>query len=429
MARRAAALTAHGRGSDAYRAANRAVRAAIRADVKNDISGRIAEDGPASVWRNMRRVVSGGKQGSGSCPPVSPGTLNDYFVGVGPRVAAEAAAAGPAPRVPVRLPRVGACAFTIQPVTLEFLEHIIFSMRNSSASGTDGICIRVLKMSFSAVGPVLMHIVNSCIVHNDIPASWKHALIHPIHKSGDPNTPSNYRPISILPVITKVVEKVVQHQLQHYLSHNRLLSPTQHGFRPYHSTESALIQVSDRVLSGMDQGHISLLCLIDLSKAFDVISHSKLLEKFQLYGIDTAWFHHYLSGHTQSVSVSKTQVSAPRAINQGVFQGSALGPLLFSIYVNDLSFHASDAFVTQYADDTQILFSGPKSTITDLAAKIETSLHSLDDYFRSNGLKVNETKFELLPIGTRQNLQNLPKFTVQFRGTSLHHTQRPRTSA
>ena len=170
------------------------------------------------------------------------------------------------------------------------------------------------------------------------------------------------------------MEKVVQCQLQHYLTLNHLLSPTQHGFRPKHSTESALIQISDRALSAMDQGHISLLCLIDLSKAFDVISHSKLLEKLQLHCVETTWFKKYLSGHTQSVFISSSQISAPKSINQGVFQGSSLGPLLFTIFVNDLSLHAAEAFVIQYADDTQILVSGQKSTLSQMVAKLETSL-------------------------------------------------------
>ena len=274
-------------------------------------------------------------------------------------------------------------------------------------------------MSFSVIGPVLLHVVNSCLSMNDIPASWKHAQIHPILKSGDPNNPANYRPISILPVIAKVVEKVVQRQLQHYLSSNSLLSPTQHGFRPHHCTESALLQISDRALAGMDQGHISLLCLLDLSKAFDVIAHSKLLDKLELHGIDTAWFRNYLDGHTQSVAISASQSSPPLNISQGVFQGSSLGPLMFSIVVNDLSLYAGDSFIIQYADDTQVLVSGHKSELPDLILKLEASLQSLGDYFHSNGLKLNESKFELLPIGSRQNLRDLPPFTVKFRQAVL----------
>ena len=419
IVRRGVALRAGGHASAEYRQLNRKVRSAIRADNRRDITDRIRDDGPSALWRHMRHIITDKRPSRGVLPAVTPDVMNDYFVGVGLRVAAEVAALGAAPEVPVRLPRVGACAFSLHPITLSHLHLIIFNMRNTSACGTDGPCIRILKLSFDIIGPLLLHIINSSITFNEVPAVWKHALVHPIHKSGDPDNPSNFRPISILPVIAKVVEKVVQHQLHHYLASNHLLSPSQHGFRPRHSTETALINISDRVFSAMDQSQISLLCLIDLSRCFDVINHAKLLEKLQLHCIDTSWFSNYLSGHTQSVSLSSTLISASRPITQGVFQGSSLGPLLFTVFANDLSLHAAGAFVTQYADDTQVLVSGPKSALPALIGDMEAALSSLDAYFRSNGLKVNETKFELLPIGTRQNLRNMPSFTVKFRNTDL----------
>ena len=302
----------------------------------------------------------------------------------------------------------------------------MFSMRNSSARGDDGICIRVLKFAFNTIGHVLLHIINLCITTSDIPVLWKHSIVHPIFKSGDPSDPSNFRPISILPVISKIVERAVQRQLYYYLSANHLLSPTQHGFRPRHSTETALTCISDEIFLAFDTGKISLLCLIDLSKCFDVIDHDKLLFKLQTLGINTTWFQKYLNGHTQSVSFTgsdgKLQISSPRAINQGVFQGSSLGPILFCAFANDLSLYAADAFVVQYADDTQVLVSEPKSCLPVLITRMESALSSLGCYFHSNGLKVNVTKFELLTLGTRQNLRSLPSFTVNFRGTSLSPT-------
>lgn len=367
----------------------------------------------------MRGVIQGKRPSQGTEPTVSPDALNHFFVNVGPRVTAELAALGEPPAVPTRLPRVGSCAFTLEPVTLSHLHSTVFSMRNSSATGTDGICIRIIKLTFNILGHIFLHIINTCITGNDIPPAWKHALVHPIHKSGNPDNPSHFRPISILPSISKVVERLVQHQLHHYLHSNHLLSDSQHGFRPRHSTETALLDISDRALSALDQGKIGLLCLIDLSKCFDVIDHSKLISKLQLHCVDTAWFSNYLSGHTQSVCLSNSRISSPRPINQGVFQGSALGPLLFSVFVNDLSLHAAGACTVQYADDTQVLRFGLKSNLQALIDDMEASLTSLDSYFRCMGLKVNESKFELLPLGTRQNLRNLPSFTVKFRDKSL----------
>ena len=225
---------------------------------------------------------------------------------MGPRVTAELAGLGVPPDVPCRLPRVGACGFRVAGVTLAELRGVVFSMKRSGACGSDGICIRTLLLCFDAIGPVLLHMVNTCLTLCDFPDSWKHSLVHPIFKCGDPAIISNYRPISIVPVMAKIVERVVHRQLTAYMSDNHLLSPSQHGFRPSHSTETALLSVTNRIFSNMDRGHVSLLCLLDLSKCFDVIPHSQLLSKLQLYGIDPAWFSSYLTGHTQSVSISSS---------------------------------------------------------------------------------------------------------------------------
>ena len=296
-------------------------------------------------------------------------------------------------------------------------------MRNSAARGPDGLCIRIFKLAFNSIGHILLHLVNSCIESNHIPSVWKHSLVHPIHKSGDPANPSNYRPISILPVISKIVERAVQRQLYHYLNSNNLLSTSQHGFRPRHSTETALSFVTDSILSATDQGHISLLCLIDLSKCFDVISHAKLLEKLQLLGVDPNWFRNYLNNHTQSVSITgsdgRIRTSSRLSISQGVFQGSSLGPVLFCAFANDLSLYAGDAQVVQYADDTQVIVSGPKSDISNLVSRLEHSLSRLSDYFHFNGLKVNVSKFELIIFGSKQNLRTLPSIQISYCGTYI----------
>ena len=205
---------------------------------------------------------------------------------------------------------------------------------------------------------------NSSITQSDVPQSWKHFLVHPIRKSGSHSDPANFRPISIVPVISKIVERAVHQQLYSYLSEHYLLSPTQHSFRPSHSTETALISISDQILTSFDRGEASLLCLLDLTKCFDVIDRSKLLSKISLHGIDTSWFAAYLSNHTQSVSFTdargSVQTSSPLPNSIGVFQGSSLGPLLYCIFANDLSLFDGHATDIQYADDAQILVSGKK---------------------------------------------------------------------
>ena len=427
MSRRRAALAHSGRDSAEYRELNRAVRSAVRHDRRHDIQREISERGPSSVWRCIRTVVAGKGDAGSVRPDASADQLNEFFVSVGPRVAAEIGERGPPPITETRLPRVGACSFSLSPVTREMLGHTVLGMRSSAACGADGVCIRMLRAGFPAIGDVILHIVNSCLIQSDIPDPWKHSIIHPIFKSGNSSDPSNFRPISLVPVITKIVERLVHRQLYNYLSYNHLLSPSQHGFRPHHSTETALLSVSDHILAATDRGEVSLLCLIDLSKCFDVIDHEILLTKLMLHGIETSWFAAYLQGHTQSVSLndgSRCRVlSRPLANNMGIFQGSVLGPLLFTIFSNDLALHSDGALVFQYADDTQVLVSGPKGDPRGLASRMEAALFSLNNWFLSNKLKVNASKTQLITFGSRQNLRALPQVSVDFCGVSL----RPQT--
>ena len=189
-----------------------------------------------------------------------------------------------------------------------------------------------------------------------------------------------------------------------------------------------MLSVSDHILSATDRGDLTLLCLIDLSKCFDVIDHTKLLTKLQQHGVDAEWFRFYLSNHTQSVSITdpvsgRKRLSRPLRNGIGVFQGSALGPLLYTVYANDLSHCAPDAHVIQYADDTQVLVSGGKDDITALVSRMESSLASLDVWFRANSLKVNASKTQLMVFGSRQNLRGAPTIEVRFRGDSPSRTR------
>ena len=183
-------------------------------------------------WR--RNAEGSGDRGGGQemCITGSPVCIAwryELVFYVGPRVAGELRSQGPPPELPALLPRVGACALRPGPISLRSLHQIISSMRNSPARGSDGLCIRIFNLAFNSIGHVLLYLVNACILSHDIPAAWKHSLVHPIHKSGDPANPTHYQPISILPVISKILKRAIQRQLYYYLNSNQLLSPTQWG--------------------------------------------------------------------------------------------------------------------------------------------------------------------------------------------------------
>ena len=315
----------------------RQVKSAIRRDVRDDIASRVRRQGPSSIFRNVRQVIEG-RRSTRVAPEATPTELNEYFVGVGPRVAAEVRDRGETLQLPCRLPRVGACAFSLSSISLQSLRSVLFSMKNSSATGSDGVSIRILKLCFDAIGHVLLFILNSCLTTCEFPASWKHSIVHPVHKLGSPSEASNFRPISIVPAFAKLVEKVAQQQLYTYMAGNHLFSSSQHGFRSCHSTETALVTVSDHILSATDHQELTLLCLLDLSKCFDVIDHSKLLSKLQSYSIDPTWFSSYLRGHSQSVCTNVQLTGV------GTHSSPVLSPILSTYSKAPHSAHSSSRF-------------------------------------------------------------------------------------
>ncbi len=215
-----------------------------------------------------------------------------------------------------------------------------------------------IKDALYVIAYYLTFIINTSIVTGVFPTPWKHALVIPVFKKGDVRDQANYRPISLLPIISKVLEKVFTNQLTQFLESNKLLSTFQHGFRPKLSAETALTYVTDKIYQNMDSKKVTVLTLCDLSKAFDSVSHQILLLKCSDLNIDNFWFNNYLQNRTQSVRLNNI-LSNEMNITCGVSQGSILGPILFSIYVNDISKHLEQCHIIQYADDTQFFHSGP----------------------------------------------------------------------
>ena len=363
MADRRAALAAGDR--DRYKALNRLTTSAIRGDCRNAIHQRIAESNRSNMWRCLRSVVGGSRSSSFSAPDVNPDDLNRHFVGVGPATAITVPP--PVRVVPVLLPRVMTCSFRVRPVTLESLMFTIASMKSSKSCGIDGISVHLYKEFFRGIGHILLDIVNSSLASGAVPQAWKHALITPIPKTDDLSDPTKFRPISVVPGIAKIVERIVHQQLSAYFTEHELFSSTQHGYRSLHSTETALAVITDNILSAMDDSQIALVVLCDLSKGFDVVNHQMLLAKLRLYNVDTLWFEAYLAEHSQQVQVRRPDGQSARStalpITTGVYQGTSLGPILFSIFCNDLALHIPEATIVQYADDVQILVKGRKQQI------------------------------------------------------------------
>ena len=243
---------------------------------------------------------------------------------------------------------------------------------------------------------------------------FKEAKVIPLYKSGERSDPSNYRPISILSVLSKPVEKHINEHIMKYFLTNDLLHKNQSGFRPNHSCHTALTELIDAWLSDVNLNKICGALFIDFAKAFDVISHNLLLKKMNLYGLTTDTLNlirSFLSDRHQVVSVKNKQ-SEVKPVVFGVPQGSVLGPLLFSIYINDLPLHISSGRCDMLADDTTIHTSG--RDIPSIVATLQSCVSDIIEWTQINHMSLNPSKTNYMILTTRQKRQILSTPPVQL---------------
>uniref|UniRef100_A0A8C6UH90 Reverse transcriptase domain-containing protein n=1 Tax=Neogobius melanostomus TaxID=47308 RepID=A0A8C6UH90_9GOBI len=251
----------------------------------------------------------------------------------------------------------------------------------------------------------MVHLINSSLKSGCVPVDFKHAVVQPLLKKPnlDPTTLANFRPISKLPFLSKVLEKAVYEQLQSYIDQNTIAEKFQSGFKPCHSTETALLRVFNDLFLTADSGGHSVLVLLDLTAAFDTVDHGILLSRLELSvglkGTVLKWFDSYLKDRSFSVNVGSC-FSSVSPIHCGVPQGSILGPLLFSLYLLPLGLILEKHKVGYhfYADDLQIympLKSSSKGSLNPLLDCIQ----EVKLWMEANFLSLNKDKTEILIFG------------------------------
>ena len=242
------------------------------------------------------------------------------------------------------------------------------------ATGVDNIPNKILKIAAPLIFEHLTVIFNKSIALNDFPTDFKVARVSPIFKSGEKNDPSNYRPISVLSCVARVFEKLIYEQLYSYLIVNNLLNPRQSGFRSLHSTVTALLDLTNDWCFNIDRGLVNGVMYLDLKKAFDTVDHALLITKLKFMGLRETtlnWFKSYLSTRPQTCFVNGVY-SDKKTITCGVPQGSILGPLLFLIFINDLTTCLKFGRGRMYADDTNVSFSA--NNLIDLQREMSIDL-------------------------------------------------------
>ncbi len=309
--------------------------------------------------------------------------------------------------------------FKFHHVDITTINRALGKMKKSLGFGSDGIASNFLKIAFPVICNSICDIFNFSIFSGSFPESWKIARVAPIFKGGKPDDRSNYRPISVLPVVSRLFEKVIYDQLYQYLDKHKYLASHQSGFRSLHSVVTCLLKGTSDWYIDIDSGKYTAMIFIDLKKAFDTVDHQILLDKMQFYGITGLahkWFSSYLDNRKQYCRVNGT-TSSIENIDIGVPQGSCLGPLLFLLYINDLPFALKKAKATMYADDTAISYSSDKSEELDLV--INEELSYIERWLQGNKLSLNVVKTQAMIIGSKpkikklkNNLSTLPSFKV-----------------
>lgn len=274
------------------------------------------------------------------------------------------------------------------------------------AYGVDGISSTMLKYCSPFIDQFITHIINCCIEQNYFPHLWKEAIGKPLPKIRDPTTFSDLRIVSILPAMSKVFERILHNQIYEYTILNNILSDSQCGFRKGFCTATALAAVTDEILHALDNGLVSVLVLLDFSKAFDTINHKLICTKLKYYGFlppAISLLTSYLSDRSQKVVVNNVS-SLNLSIMSGVPQGSILGPLLFIIYTTELLNSLSHCKVQAYADDTVIYKHFSIDNCAHSVLCVNSELSKINRLSIDHELKLNSNKSKVMLFGNKNKI-------------------------
>ena len=290
------------------------------------------------------------------------------------------------------------------PIVSTFDVATVIKSLNNKKSGINDISLSVIKRNSYLFAIPLTILFNQSVSTGTFPSLLKTAKITPIHKSGPDDDPKNYRPISQLTIFSKIFETLMKTYLIDYLENKNILNPSQYGFRRNRSTFQALNVFSNDVFSAIDKKHSVLSIFIDFAKAFDTVNHNILINKMHHYGIRgsiLSWFKDYLKDRLQ-YTVFSGEKSSTTTVNLGVPQGSVLGPILFLIYINDISYLFSEAKSILFADDITLYLTGPNQN--QIVQDANHELEKLHQWCLCNRLTINTKKTYFMLFTTKKYL-------------------------
>ena len=304
-------------------------------------------------------------------------------------------------------------------ISVKGVHKLLSNLKPFKATGPDGLPPFILKELAYELAPPFTLLFEASLLQGTLPSDWTSANIAPIFKKGDPLQASNYRPVSLTSVPSKIMEHIVCSHIMKHLEKHRVLCDNQHGFRKFRSCESQLITTVDDLAKNLDNGNQTDMILLDFSKAFDKVNHSSLLAKLQHYGINGKlhkWISGFLDNRTQKVFLEGASSSATTVLS-GVPQGTVLGPLLFLIYINDIpKFISPGTQLKLFADDSAVY----RKISSSLDHKIlQQDLISLTEWEKEWSMQFHPDKCQLLTI---TNKREPSTFTYTIHNTKIQPT-------
>ena len=396
----------------------------------------------ASIWRAMNEF-SKAKKGTKSQPiNLCPNDINNFFLNISETLleksTIESSTNYECPKLLINFckDKTQNSTFKIPYLSISEVEKLIFNLKDSNALGPDNISVKILKLMAPCLIEYLTYIYNLCIDKNIFPGQLKDAKIIPIPKTKDASHPQHLRPISLLPVLSKPLEKHIHKHMYDYLNALDLLHQYQSGFRPLHSCHTALVHLCDNWLTAINDNKLVGTVFLDFKKAFDLVNHKTLLLKLREYFPKSQLnelMTSYLAERHQYVYLNG-KTSEKRIIKSGVPQGSILGPLLFLIYINDLSLHLKihplhpneKTNIELFADDATIYTINKDIDI--LNKSLQSSLDLAVSWCNINSMVIHPEKTSSMIITTRQKNQlNKPKLTLYIGKKLIEQVQTQKT--
>ena len=368
----------------------------------NDI-GKNMNSQPKQFWKQMGKLVGNKKQHSTQISLES-NKLNDHFATIGATLQKSLPKPGPLNwKNPECLHQ-----FKFNEIQVASVFKQLRQLSYESHLDVLGMDTRLLRLVAIHIAPSLTNVLNMSLKVGVVPADWKLARVTPIYKgNGKKNDENNYRPISVIANISMLMEREVHSQIMEYFIEHHFFTIDQFAFLKRHSTITSLHRMLDEWYEAINENEFIISCFFDIQKCFDSINHEILLKKLSLYGItgnELKWFKNYLNERRQYVLCNNKE-SDVREVVTGVPQGSALGPLLFLIFVNDFPQHIRNASCNLFADDASVYVFG--KDLNQTVTRMQTSINDASCWYLNNNLPVNISKTLCMLSGSEYKIGRL----------------------